>query len=138
MLWNRRPCRAGKRRSRLAGRAPAGPLAVPHSGADPAVPFRRAPVPAVRLRPCIRRRPVGAGAAEAIHAGLPAVSGLTLLLIWLLPARPELRQYGVLLAQGVGQLCMLFWNLGVLVFRQKKLLSPEKAEKGAEDFIQPL
>ena len=66
------------------------------------------------------------------------VSGLTLLLIWLLPARPELRQYGVLLAQGVGQLCMLFWNLGVLVFRQKKLLSPEKAEKGAEDFIQPL
>lgn len=66
------------------------------------------------------------------------VSGLTLLLIWLLPARPELRQYGVLLAQGVGQLCMLFWNLGVLVFRQKKRLSPEKAEKGAEDFIQPL
>ena len=53
-------------------------------------------------------------------------------------ARPELRQYGVLLAQGVGQLCMLFWNLGVLVFRQKKRLSPEKAEKGAEDFIQPL
>ena len=66
------------------------------------------------------------------------VSGLTLLLIWLLPARPELRQYGVLLAQGVGQLCMLFWNLGVLVFRQKKRLSPEKAEKGAEDFVQPL
>ena len=66
------------------------------------------------------------------------VSGLTLLLIWLLPARPELRQYGVLLAQGAGQFCTLLWNLGVLFFRQKMRLSSDESEKDALSAVQPL
>ena len=66
------------------------------------------------------------------------VSGLTLLLIWLLPARPELRQYGVLLAQGIGQFCTLLWNLGVLFFRQKTRLSSDESEKDALSAVQPL
>lgn len=66
------------------------------------------------------------------------VSGLTLLLIWLLPARPELRQYGVLLAQGIGQFCTLLWNLGILIFRQKMRLSSDESEKDALSAVQPL
>lgn len=51
--------------------------------------------------------------------GALPVSALTLCLIWLLPALPELRQYGVLLALGTEQFLTLLWNVGALLLHQK-------------------
>lgn len=49
------------------------------------------------------------------------VSALTLGLTWLLCADPALRQKGVIIAQGAGQIILLLWNISVLIkwFREK-------------------
>jgi len=56
---------------------------------------------------------------RAVLGSIP-VSILTLALTWLLCAQPALRQKGVIIAQGAGQIILLLWNLLVLLLWFRK------------------
>ena len=47
--------------------------------------------------------------------GAVPISCLTLLLTWLLSANPALRQKGVIIAEGAGQIALLLWNMLMLL-----------------------
>lgn len=58
--------------------------------------------------------------------GAVPISCLTLLLTWLLSANPALRQKGVIIAEGAGQIALLLWNMLMLLLwrrdRQRQIL----------------
>lgn len=113
-------------------------MAVPAAGADPAIPLRCA------LCLLFAFAHVSGGILSALGLQKLSMLGVAARFRADAPvdlasaARPELRQYGVLLAQGAGQFCTLLWNLGVLFFRQKTRLSSDESEKNALSAVQPL
>jgi len=58
--------------------------------------------------------------------GAVPISCLTLLMTWLLSANPALRQKGVIIAEGAGQIALLLWNMLMLLLwrrdRQRQIL----------------
>lgn len=62
------------------------------------------------------------GQQKLSMVGSVPVSAITLGLTWLLCAEPTLRQKGVIIAQGAGQIILLLWNVFVLQswFRQRR------------------
>lgn len=62
------------------------------------------------------------GQQKLSMVGSIPVSLFTLALTWLLCANPTLRQKGVLIAQGAGQIALLLWNIFVLTkwFRERR------------------